>query len=65
MLYMRVLLLTVDNHVNVFDVRCGDVIAGLALVAARLVSHDAYNVQELFSFQWLCCKEEREWFREA
>lgn len=50
-------LLTVDNHVDVFDVRRGDVVAGLAFVATRLVSHDAYDVQVLLSVQRFCCRE--------
>lgn len=52
-------LLTVDNHIDVFDIRRGDIVAGLAFVTTRLVSHDTYNIQVLFSFQWLCCREER------
>lgn len=49
-------LLTVDDHVDVFDIRL-DVIAGFAFVTTRLVSHDTYNVQVLFSVQWVCCRE--------
>lgn len=49
-------LLTVHNHIDIFDIWCGDVIAGLAFVTTRLVSHDTYNVQVLFSVQWLCCR---------
>lgn len=54
-----VLLLTVDNHIDVFDIRRGNIIAGLAFIATCLVSHDAYNVQVLLSIQWLCCKEKK------
>lgn len=57
MFFERLLSLTVDDHVDVFDVRRGDVVAGLAFVTTRLVSHDAYNVQVLFSIQRLCCRE--------
>ncbi len=59
-------LLTVDNHIDIFDIRRGDVVAGLAFITTRLVSHDTYNVQVLFSVQRLCCREierekERRW----
>lgn len=53
-------LLTVDNHVDVFDIRRGDVVAGLAFVATRLVSHDTYNVQVLLAVQRLRCREVKE-----
>lgn len=50
-------LLTADNHVDVFDIRRGDVVAGLAFVTTCLVSHDTYNIQVFFSVQRLCCRE--------
>ncbi len=51
------LLLTVDDHVDIFDIRRCDVVAGLAFITTCLVSHDAYNVQVLLSIQRLCCGE--------
>lgn len=53
-------LLTVDNYIDVFDIRCGHIIAGLAFVTTCLVPHDAYNVQVLFTVQWLRCRGEEE-----
>ena len=47
--------LTVDDHVDVFDVGCGHIVAGLALVASGLVSHDPRYVQVLLSIQRLSC----------
>lgn len=53
----RLSLLTVDNHIDVFDIRRGDVVAGFAFITTRLVSHDTYNVQVLLSIQRFCCRE--------
>lgn len=53
----RVPLLTVDHHVDIFHVRRGDVVAGLAFVTAGLVSHDACNVQVLLPIQRLGCRD--------
>lgn len=44
----------VDHYIDVFDVRRGYVVAGLAFISTRLVSHDSYNVQELLPVQRLC-----------
>lgn len=53
-------VLTVDNHVDVFDIRHGHVVARFAFVAARLVPHDAAYVQVLVAIQWVCCKKKGE-----
>lgn len=50
-------LLTVDNHIDIFDIRRGDVVAGFAFITTRLVPHNTYNVQVLFSIQRFCCRE--------
>lgn len=59
------LLLTVDNHIDIFDIRRGDVVAGLTFIATCLISHNAYDVQILISIQRLCCKTKKEWLRVA
>ena len=51
------MILTIDNHVDIFDIRRGNLVAGLAFIASRLVSHDAYDVQILFTIQRLCCRD--------
>lgn len=53
----RLSLLTVDDHVDVFDIGRGDVVAGLAFVAPGLVPHYTYDVQVLLSVQRVCCRE--------
>lgn len=50
--------LTADDHVDVFDVRRGDVVAGLAFIAARLVPHYADDVQVFLSVQRLRCRRD-------
>lgn len=54
------LLLTVDNHIDIFDIWRGDVVAGLTFIATCLISHNAYDVQILISIQRLCCKTKKE-----
>lgn len=57
------LLLTVDDHIDIFDIRRGNIIAGLAFITTSLVPHDAYDVQVLFSIQRLCCRHAQKWVK--